>query len=165
MRRNFKYLILVGGLFLLFLMMMFILMPAGEHPSGTTLSPGQEQSVAQFNRQQYSGYLWRLVGVSVLLLVVLGISLWWVRRVRAQSQLKSQYRLKVLARLPLGPRQFLLVVGVAERKLLLGMTDQSVNLLRDLGPWDEAESESDESLGTDATTFLSVFNRLRGKDV
>ncbi len=165
MKRNIKYFLLVGGLFLLFLTLVLLLTPAGENAQSPDQLNGQQPTVAQFNRQQYSGYLWRLVGVSLLLLLVLGVSLWWVRRMRARNQIQPQYRLKVLARMPLGPRQSLLVVGVGERKLLLGVTDQAVNLLSDLGPWEESDSESNAAALPDASTFLNVLNRLRGKDV
>ncbi len=166
MRKNVKYFLLLGALFLVFLTLVLMLTPSPKSAPqrGEALSDST-QTVAQFNRQEYSGYLWRLVGVSLLLLAVLGASLWWVRKMRAQNQLQSQYRMKVLARMPLGPRQSLLVVGVGERKLLLGMTDQTVNLLSDLGPWEESEDTPNEGLVPEANTFLSVFNRLRGKDV
>jgi len=67
----------------------------------------------------------------MLLLVVALIpaALWLVKRVQTLQPAGAPRQLEVLAQLPVGPRERVLLVRVQERCLVLGATAQQITLL------------------------------------
>lgn len=69
-----------------------------------------------------------------MIVVLLGIGLWAVRRMRPGAALWNARDCAVLRSLPLGPRERLVVVRVGERQLVVGVGGAAVSLLCELDP-------------------------------
>lgn len=99
---------------------------AGTTSAGTVLPPSVEFS--------WSGYF-EAIGIMLILLAALWGVLWLVRkyaRFRFMPAPGSFPRngLHIESQLPLGPRKGLFVVRFLNERLLLGVTDQSISLLK-----------------------------------
>jgi len=82
--------------------------------------------------------------------VVLGL-LWLIARVSSRRLRGSAHQglVRTLVRQPLGRGSSLAVVSVGERVLVVGVTEQQVNLLTELDPSEvEVEQPADEPTGT-----------------
>lgn len=88
--------------------------------------------------------------MSLALAFVIGLvflSAWLMKKVAAGRFLPGQTAggaIRVLSRIPIGEKRYLMVVAVSERFLLLGVTAQSVNLIAELDQFqvDETDRES-----------------------
>lgn len=93
----------------------------------------------------WGGYM-QAVGILFLLLAVLWIAVWLVRRYGKFNFLPRpgalpRGALLMEAQLPLGPRKGLMVVRFLNRRLLLGVTDQQITLLTE----EQAQYEPDRA--------------------
>lgn len=93
----------------------------------------------------WGGYM-QAVGILFLLLAVLWIAVWLVRRYGKFNFLPRpgalpRGALLMEAQLPLGPRKGLMVVRFLNRRLLLGVTDQHITLLTE----EQAQDEPDHA--------------------
>lgn len=114
-------------------------------PKADPPAPATEQALQPSST--YSGYLFRVVAVTLLLIVFLVIGL---RLYRKQILLKGKNSLNMnlLGRYYINDKQYLLKVSIDDRNLLLGVSDSSINLITELD-MDEAEAEiSDRPFGT-----------------
>ena len=108
------------------------------------LSPDSE--VLQ-TRSTYSGYLLRIVIVTLALIVVI---LTGLRIYQKQIKLKGKNNLNVtmMGRHYINDKQYLLKVFIEDRNILLGVSDNAINFITELEvPADEVEDE-DTSFGT-----------------
>lgn len=73
----------------------------------------------------------QLINVVFSLLLIIGVilALAWLLRRFGQGGFSNQQHMKVLATLPLGTRERLLVVDVSGQQLLLGVTPQQIRTL------------------------------------
>lgn len=72
-----------------------------------------------------------LLGLLIVVGIIMGLA-WVLKRVNA-VQLGSNKAMKILATYGLGTRERLLLVQVADRYLLLGVTSAAINTLHDFG--------------------------------
>ena len=104
-----------------------------------------------------SGYLWRVLLVTTLLLGLLLLALMMYRKLNGYSG--SIPSMQIVARTNIGPRQSLLLVSVHGRRLLLGVTEQQIQLLTELDQEPEeffpASEAKEESEG-----FMAVMKRI-----
>lgn len=108
------------------------------------LSPDSE--VLQ-TRSTYSGYLLRIVIVTLALIVVI---LTGLRIYQKQIKLKGKNNLNVtmMGRHYINDKQYLLKVFIEDRNILLGVSDSAINFITELeAPADDVEDE-DASFGT-----------------
>ena len=68
-----------------------------------------------------------LLGLILVLLLIAGMA--WLMKRSQQWHGLGQRQFKVIAALPLGPREKAVLVQVGEQQILLGVTPQNVNLL------------------------------------
>lgn len=91
----------------------------------------------------WSGYF-QAIAFMILLLFVLWGALWAVRRYGKFRFLPApgalpRDALRMEAQLPLGPRKGLMVVRFLDKRLLLGVTEQHITLLKEMGLHDDRE--------------------------
>ena len=72
-----------------------------------------------------------LAGLALVLGIMVG-TYWLVRRLAPRTAALGGGRMRLLARLGLGPRKFLALVEVADRVLVLGVTTDSIRLVCEL---------------------------------
>ncbi len=105
---------------------------ATDHAANQAVAGGHVSSLGQTSFS-WGGYM-QAVGILFLLLAVLWLLVWLVRRYGRFNFLPRpgalpRGALVMEAQMPLGPRKGLIVVRFLNRRLLLGVTDQQITLL------------------------------------
>ena len=98
----------------------------------------------------WGGYF-QAIGVMCILLAVLWGAVWAVRRYGKFNFIPSpsalpRDALKMEGQLPLGSKKGLVVIRFLDRRLLLGITEQNIILLKDTGLHDERDTQEFERL-------------------
>ncbi len=96
----------------------------------------------------------------LLLVLALIVAMAWLMKRSQQWHGTGQQQFKVIAALPLGPREKAVLLQVGEQQLLLGVTPQNVNLLTAL------EQPLNLNAGQQSTVFsekLKQFMQQRSK--
>lgn len=99
-----------------------------------------------------------LLGLIVVLVLIVGMA--WLMKRSQQLHGIGQKQFRVIAALPLGPREKAVLLQVGEQQLLLGVTPQNVNLLSAL------EQPLDLNAGQQTSIFadkLKQFMQQRSK--
>lgn len=97
------------------------------------------------------GSYFQAIGVMCLLLAVLWGAVWAIRRYGKFNFIPSPVNLprdalKMEAQLPLGSKKGLAVIKFLDRRLLLGITEQNIILLKDTGIYNERDAQEFEQL-------------------
>lgn len=116
--------------------------------------------VKESKRPEFNNYIYRVVWVSGLLILFLVIGLNWYKKFVGKSGSSNKSKIRIIARHNVGPKQFIMVVNIEGRKLALGATEHSINLITDLGVIDEDEEEIDNE-NIDNRMFSTILNRLK----
>lgn len=96
----------------------------------------------------------------LLLVLALIVAMAWLMKRSQQWHGVGQQQFKVIAALPLGPREKAVLLQVGEQQLLVGVTPQNVNLLATL------DQPLDLNAGQQSTVFsdkLKQFMQQRSK--
>lgn len=111
-------------------------------------------------RGELNDYFFRVIWVTILILGIIILGLYvYKKTIGTQSNtLKNQIR--VFSRFNLGPKQSLMIVHVEDHKLVLGVTEHSINLIKDMGPY-EAVDEEFENQPHLSNNFATILQRLR----
>lgn len=96
-----------------------------------------------------------------LLLMILIIGLWWWSR---KSQPQKSTQANVLQTIEIGPGQHIKAVQVGEEVLLLGVTVQSIQLLKSMKKEEWSETESVEAHPIRQSSFSSILKNMGAKD-
>jgi flagellar protein FliO/FliZ len=90
----------------------------------------------------------------VFVLALIPVSMWLLKRFGG-GQPSANAGLRVVAQLPLGPRERIVVIEAGERWLLLGVTAASINRVGTLPKGDA------NALAGSATSFASLMARIQ----
>jgi flagellar biogenesis protein FliO len=107
----------------------------------------EEPSQVINTRSDYSGYLFRVVMVTLTMIVGLVIGL-RIYQKKMKLSGKNNLELSILGRHYINGKQYLLKVLVEDRYLLLGVSDSSINFITELEDPDDNDSTSDTSFGS-----------------
>lgn len=82
--------------------------------------------------------------VTLLFILVLGAAAWALKKYGPMARVRKSTGLDVVGRMPLGPKATLALVRVGKTILLLGITQNQINLIKDLGenPFEKAMDAS-----------------------
>lgn len=110
-----------------------------------------------------------LSGIATLIFLVgiLGFTLYIVRKynIRFNNKLGTDFKCRVLFTYPLMQKKYLSVVQVDDRVLLLGITDNNINILTELDSNLLARvSENDNQLQNVHIKFSELFKKLQLKN-
>jgi len=72
-------------------------------------------------------------GVAALFIIVLGAFAWALKNYGPVARIRKSSGLDIVGRLPLGPKAGLVLVRVGKNLLRVGVTQDQVNLVKDLG--------------------------------
>jgi len=126
--------------------------PVAQAPSVRELQP----------KGSFFRFITRVVAVTgaIIVLCLLGAK-WYRRRMRLGGSDRLQMAVK--GRFYLGPKHSLVMIDVDDRRLLLGMTESSINLITELSTG--TSPVAPEPVQPEAgETFKSLLTRLRKKD-
>ena len=140
-------------------------------PSGSTAArtrPAMNSAVSdstyvpmEISTPGLAGHIWKVVAVTAAIIGFFWLTARLYRR-KMMPDFHKGGRFEVLGREHLSPKNYLVMVRVEGRKLLLGVTDMSVNMLAEFD-----ESEEFDSKGTDLkateTGFAGILQRVFDK--
>jgi len=100
----------------------------------------EELQTDQFKKTNYSVYFLRVIIITagIIVVVLLG-SRWYRRKMRFGNSNKVE--MNILSRQYLSPKHSLIMVGVEGRRFLLGITENSINLISESEDKNETENE------------------------
>ncbi|WP_298927171.1 flagellar biosynthetic protein FliO [uncultured Ramlibacter sp.] len=100
---------------------------------------------------------WSL-SMMVLVLALIPLAMWVVKRMQTIRPAGAQRQLEVVAQLPLGPRERVVMVRVQGRVLVLGATAQHISLLAEADAQDFAPPSAPN--GAMPTGFAGLLKNL-----
>ena len=111
------------------ILLLFLLFP-GDNSSSDLVSKdlGQNGDPIQF-KSNFAHYLLKTLGVTgfIVLIILVGFK-WYKNKLSIENNFFS---MDVLGKQHLSPKQYLMMVKIDEKKLLLGVTDQSIQLVKE----------------------------------
>jgi len=109
-------------------------------------------------RQNLSGYFLKVIVVTVLILGIIIIGAKWYGKLNNAGN--SSSGIKILARNHIGTKQQIILVKIEGKKLLLGVTENNINLISDMGVSDEEEDSKYEK-AQEYPRFSDFLKQLR----
>lgn len=86
---------------------------------------------------------WVLVKTMLALAVVVGlvwVMTWVLKKMTSRQALGSTSDVRIVSATPIGPKKSIYLVDVADRRLVLGVTDQQISCLTEMEVPDDAEA-------------------------
>lgn len=148
---------------LIFIAMLFGAASAFAQQKDTLLFPATADSLVQQATQEHSlsGYYYRALFATVVIIGLIILGAKWYRRFSGQKYVPARQSIKILARRNVGAKQSIMIVAVEGRKLALGVTDQSITTLAELGPLSEEEATKEEVPA--APSFSQLLKKMKNK--
>ncbi len=134
--------------------------------SGTQSDSQKNYRVVQADSTNYNvparpdlgGYLLKVVLVTLFIIVLIIVGARWYGKFTNFNPGSSQIR--ILAKHNVGPKQLLLMIRIERKKLLIGVTENSINLLSDLGESDDSEDDQYEPI-QESVNFSTILKHFR----
>jgi len=89
----------------------------------------------------YGWYFFRMIAVTGFLITVIVVGARFYKRKMAQTG--RMFEMKVLGKQYISTKQYLMMIKVEDKKILLGITDQSINLLKEYDATDDESSDAE----------------------
>ncbi|MBN2280464.1 MAG: flagellar biosynthetic protein FliO [Candidatus Marinimicrobia bacterium] len=102
--------------------------------------------------------------VTMIILLVVFLLIAYFFKHKGKNNTGTGTGIKITDRKYLGPKQYLAIVIVEGERLLLGITDQSINLLKKLPQTDLSdETDNDQSAEAEDVSFPKILGKIRLK--
>ncbi len=160
---NMKFRIIV----MLSLVLVLILVQTGQATvSGqdTTVAPSFLQTPQPADQNGFGGALFRTILSLLVVLTIIYLGVWVLRKFTNAQQFRGTLSLKILGSTYLEGKKRISVVQVADRYLLLGVTDHSINLITELSP-EEGETlfQKQKTSFEEGPVFQQLLKHFRQK--
>lgn len=119
--------------------------PLGKESQSRIVSPGIDST----------SWLNAILGLMAVILLIFGIA-WLVKRFTGLAT-GNQQQIRVLSAIPIGTRERIALIEVADKQLLVGITQHNINLLHS---FDEPVVNKNDKTGADfASRLHAVLNK------
>jgi len=98
--------------------------------------------------------------MTALLLLVLVSGAYIYKKLGGKSKFIGKSDIRILSRRHLGPKQSIVIAVIENKKYALGITEQSINLIADLGEASDLETAEEDSK-VQSRSFSSIFDLLK----
>lgn len=156
-----KYLYGVGIVILVLMAILFLIWDNGsDYRQGAAYQPGVSDSLQTSVPQSPSmtGYLLKVILVTIFIIGILIVGAKWYGKLNKFAGNPSF--IKILSKQSIGPKQYLLLIAIEKKKLLLGITENTINHIADMGEYNESDDVQYNTI-SDTTSFSSVLNYFR----
>tara|TARA_B100001123_G_C15345850_1_gene1037113 strand:+ start:20751 stop:21230 length:480 start_codon:yes stop_codon:yes gene_type:complete len=113
--------------------------------------------LAQFNtennedqlpfKSNYSNYFLRTLGITGLIIIFILMGFKWYKSKLVENV--NHFSMEVLGKQYISPKQYLIMVRIEGQKLLMGVTDQSINLIKEFSDGKQNKDHSDSNIISD----------------
>ena len=126
--------------------------------------PGEFQQVSNLSKiSGYTGKFFQSMLTVVVLLMIFAIVMYLLKK-KQKLNFGSTNNIKIIDRKYLGQKQYLVTVIVDDEKLLLGVTDQSINMIKKLSYDSKFEQQKEAVTEKETTeTFPKILGKIRNK--
>ncbi len=118
------------------------------------------RSVIPKKQSDMGGYLYKVVLVTFVLIVLLIAGLFLYKKFILKNDTPYSSKIKIIARQNLSAKQSIVVVNIEGKKFALGVTDQQVNLITEMGDVSENDIITSENK---PIGFGQIFKNLTTK--
>jgi flagellar biogenesis protein FliO len=151
----------IGIITLILMAMLFLMWDGGSSYKPQT--PFQNSALDSVQTSEtpstsMTGYLLKVIFVTIFIIAVLIIGAKWFGKINKISGNTSF--IKILSRQHVGPKQFLMMVAVEKKKILIGVTENSINHVMDMGEYNESDDAKYNTIN-DSSSFSSVLNYFK----
>lgn len=115
----------------------------------------------QPGRLNYPGYIRRTLLITGAVLLLFFVLVKWYQK-RVKGDITTMLSIDIIGRKYIAPKQYLLMVEVEDQKLLLGITDSSINLITTFND-DNIKELAEFGKEKVSNSFLESFNPLEIK--
>lgn len=155
-------------LFATFVLLLFLFRPGTAHCQSATkdsllFSRADSTTITQPQNNRMEGYYYRVFVVTGIIILIIFIGLNIYKKKTGNLSTVNKQAIKIIARRSIGPKQYILLAIIDGRKFALGVTDQSVNKIADLGEASSAEIEASEKQIENPLSFLQVLTKVKNK--
>jgi flagellar biogenesis protein FliO len=156
------------GLALLFLMIavLGIVMTMNRKPQRPQLAmPDSSYVVPEYSEtaRSFGSFIARTVAVTGLIIMVLLMVRKYLKKHNV-SDGSGRFQFEVLGKRYLSPKQYLAMVRVENSRILLGVTDHSINLIREFPETEEDETFEQSTPMSATQSFIKMFKKEAGSD-
>lgn len=146
-KSSVRYLAAIAvGLFLIFTL--FLIFPDdGSSSDLAQINPGNNEGQLPF-KSNYSNYFLRTLGITGLIIFFILMGFKWYKSKLVQSV--NHFSMEVLGKQHISPKQYLIMVRIEGQKLLMGVTDQSINLVKEFSDGKQSKGQSDSNIISDS---------------
>lgn len=128
------------------ILILFFLFPGESTTDGVVPVHSENSGEAVPFKSNYSHYFLRTLGITGLIIIIILVGFKWYKN---KFSIEGDYfSMEVLGKQHISPKQYLMMVRIEGRKLLMGVTEQSINLVK------EFVEESSDGIITDNKTPL-----------
>jgi len=131
-----------------------------EQDNDSSVFYRSRETIPQKEQSSFFGYLLRVIFVTALMIIFIIIGFKYYRKYVLHNDGTTNNRIKILARQAIGQKQYVVIIAMGNKKYALGVTDQSINLITDLGDLDEDEQKM-ETIQAPAA-FSSLLKKISG---
>ncbi len=148
--------ILWGLLFLFFAGSMLF----AQNADSTLFSAASDSLTRQAGQEHsLTGFYIRTLFATIAIVIFILLMARWYKKVSGQNLKPAGQSIRIIARRNIAPKQFILIVGIEDKKIALGVTDHSITPLADLGELSEEERQSDDLASI--PNFSQVLKKIK----
>ena len=145
------------------LLLAYCVLPVQAQLYGDSLTSVLNDSipVALDGQSDMAGYFYKVFTITFLLIFVAISGLYLFKRFGNPAARLNKSPIKILSRQSIGPKQFIIIALIENKKYALGVTDHSIQLLSELGEADEEDLQLNEHKSP--PSFAVAMERFRKK--
>ena len=141
-KSSVRYLAALAVGILLILILFFLYPDDGTSNNLPQINTGDNGDRIPF-KSKYSNYFLRTLGITGLIIVFILIGFKWYKSKLVQNG--DHFSMEVLGKQHISPKQYLIMVRIEGKKLLMGVTDQSINLVKEFAGEKQNETNMDSN--------------------
>jgi len=134
------------------ILILFFLFPSESttYDAAQIHSSNKGESVP-FN-SNYSHFIFRTLGITGFIIVLILVGFKWYKNKLSFDD--NYFSMEVLGKQHINPKQYLMMVRIEGRKLLMGVSEQSINLIKEFMEEQNNELTTDNDISSSSTDLL-----------
>jgi len=137
------------------LMMMFSSIQGISKSDKVEQDTPEGQKAESSLKSSYTGFVIRVVLITIVLIILTFLGAKWYKR-RSRSSISDRMKMDIISRRYIDSKHYLLMVRVDGRKILLGITDNSINRIAEY----EEDNTSENTAQVESTQMIDQLPKI-----
>jgi flagellar biogenesis protein FliO len=125
---SMRYPVVLAVVSVLILILFFLFPGESTTSDAAQIHSGNNGESVPFN-SNYSYFIFRTLGITGFIIVLILVGFKWYKNKLSFED--NYFSMEVLGKQHINPKQYLMMVRIEGRKLLLGVSEQSINLIKE----------------------------------